>query len=145
LGAVGDVDSLEWDEDWVSPSYGSRTLAPRARIVRRGVGRCDLVTVLAPPGNGGQVELTELEASEGRSFLLARPGLYDLFLLGTEGKVSVAGVEGIADAVLIRRSSVDDEIDSIAVFGADARVTVGGLTLHAKGGGEWSSTDFAGF
>jgi len=145
LGAVGDVDSLEWDEDWVSLSYGSRTLAPRARIVRRGVGRCDLVTVLAPPGNGGQVELTELEASEGRSFLLARPGLYDLFLLGTEGKVSVAGVEGIADAVLIRRSSVDGEIDSIAVFGADARVTVGRLTLHAKGGGEWSSTDFAGF
>jgi hypothetical protein len=144
LGAVGDVNSLEWDEDWVSPSYGSRTLAPRARIVSRGRGRRDIITVLAPLGDGGPIELIELNAIEGRAVILARPGMHDLFLFGIEGKVNAAGVEGTADAALVRRSTAGGKVESVALFGAEAKLSLNGRSLHAKGGGEWSATEFPG-
>jgi hypothetical protein len=70
--------------------------------------------------------------------------MYDVILLGTSGRVDAAGVKGEADAVLVRRTSVDSEITSIAAFGATARVSLDGKELHATGGAEWSSTDLAG-
>jgi hypothetical protein len=144
LGAAGDVDSVEWDEDWVSPSYGSRTRAPRARLVSRGRGRRDLITVLAPIGYGPPPELHELPAAEGLALSLSWHGMVDVVLLGTSGRVRTAAVNGEADAVVVRRRSEGGEIVSVALFGATAHVSLDGRKLHAKGGGEWSSTDFAG-
>jgi hypothetical protein len=144
LGATGDVDALAWDEDWVSPSYGSRTLAPRARLVSRGRGRRELITVLAPIADSAPIELREVPAGAGRALLISRPGMHDLFLLGTEGRVSSSGVEGIADAALVRRSGPGGAIETVALFGADAMLELDGRSLRATGGGEWSSTDFAG-
>ena len=145
LGAAGDVDSLEWDGDWVSPSYGRRVLAPRARLVSRGRGRRELISVLAPAAGGTSIQFREEAAAAGRALTLARPGMHDLFLFGSTGRVEAAGISGHADAVLVRRPKAGGRIESVALFGADATVTLDGRTLHAKGGGEWSSTDFAGF
>jgi hypothetical protein len=144
FGAAGDVDSLAWDEDWVSPSYGSRTFAPRGRLVSKGRGRRDLITVLAPVGKAGPVELHELPAAEGRALAVSRHGVYDVILLGTSGRVDAAGVKGEADAVLVRRTSADGGISLVAVFGGAARVSLDGKELHATGGAEWSSTELAG-
>lgn len=144
LGAAGDVGSLAWDEDWVSPSYGSRTLAPRARLVSRGHGRRDLITVLAPVGEAGPVELRELPVAEGRALSVSRQGMYDVILLGPSGEVNAAGVNGEADAVLVRRASAGGEIQSAALFGATARVSLDGVELRATGGAEWSSTELEG-
>jgi hypothetical protein len=144
LGAAGDVDSLEWDEDWVSPSYGSRVLAPRARLVSRGRGQRDLISVLALVGDGTPMQLREESAAAGRALSLVRPGMHDLFLFGSSGRVEAAGISGQADAVLVRRGEEGGKILSLALFGADARVTIGQRQLQARGGAEWSSTDLAG-
>jgi hypothetical protein len=143
LGAAGDVDSMEWDEDWVSPSYGRRTLAPRARLVSRGRGQRDLITLLAPVDASDLVRMHELPAVEGRALSVSRQGTYDVVLLGTSGRVNAAGVTGEADAVLVRRASAGGGIESVAQLGATARVSREGRELRANGGGEWSSTDLA--
>ena len=64
---AGDVGPIAWDEDWISPSYGSRSLAPRAVVGGDGNGRRDLFTVLVPAGMGEQVTLEEMAADAGRA------------------------------------------------------------------------------
>jgi hypothetical protein len=63
--------------------------------------------------------------------------MHDLFLFGTEGTVGSGGVDGIADAVLIRRNEAGGKVESVALFGADATITLDGRPLHATGGAEF--------
>ena len=136
LGVAGDVDSLEWGEDWVSPSYGSRTLAPCARLVSRGTGRRDLFTVLAPINDGEVVDVRDVECDGGRAVQVNRQGMRDLFILRAGGVARADGVEMAADAALVRRSAADGQSASISLFGANARLTLGELTMTAKDGAE---------
>lgn len=134
LGAAGDVDSLEWDEDWVSPSYGSRARAPRARLVIRGRGQRELISVLAPAGGAQRVQIREEPAAVGRALSLFGPDMHDLFLFGSAGRVEAESITGQADAVLVRRREAGGEILSVVLFGPEAQVTIGPLQLKAKGG-----------
>jgi hypothetical protein len=136
LGVAGDVDSFEWGEDWVSPSYGSRTLAPCARLVSRGAGRRDLITVLAPVGAGESVSVGDVECTGGRAVRIARQGTSDLFVLGSGGPARADGVEMLGNAALLRRGT-DGELVSIALFGANARLTCGGMVISARNGAEF--------
>ena len=138
FAVAGDVDSLEWGDDWVSPSYGSRTRAPYARVTSRGQGRRDLVTVLCPASAGQPVTVRGLptEAGKGRAVVVDRPDTHDLFLFDTEGTVRLAGVEMDADAALIRRRSPGGPVSSLALFGAAARLRVDDLHIQAAGAAE---------
>ncbi|MEP6731612.1 MAG: alginate lyase family protein [bacterium] len=138
FAAAGDVDTLEWGEDWVSPSYGSRDRAPTARLTSIGTGRRDLVTVLCPALAGEVVTVSPLptEQGKGRAVVVDRPDRHDLFLFGTEGTVCVNGLEMDADAALIRRVSPESDVTSMALFGAAARLTVGGVRFDVVGAAE---------
>ena len=46
-----------------------------------------------------------------------------------------------ADAALIRRASPQDEVRSVALFGAAAMLRVDGLCIHATGAAELVRTD----
>ncbi len=138
FAAAGDVDALEWGEDWVSPSYGSRARAPYARVTSRGRGRRDLVTVLCPSRAGESVSVEELPTDDGkgRAVVVSRPDGHDLFLFGTGGTVRSNGVEMDADAALVRRRSPRGDVMALALFGADARLRVDGLRFQGAGAAE---------
>lgn len=133
FASVGDVDTLEWVEDWVSPSYGSRALAPYARVTSRGRGRRDIVTVLCPCAEGQSVTVEDVPTADrkGRAVVVNRPERHDLFILGTEGTVRINGVEMDADAAVVRRGSSEGDVMALALFGASARLTVDGLDFRA--------------
>ena len=135
FAAAGDVDALDWGEDWVSPSYGNRTRAPYARVTSRGRGRRDIVTVLCPSLEGESVLVEELptEAGKGRAVVVNRPDKHDLFLFATDGMARVNGVEMDADAALVRRRSPQGDVTALALFGTESRLRVDGLTLRATG------------
>ena len=138
FAAVGDVDALEWGEDWVSPSYGSRARAPYVRVTSRGPGRRDLVTVLCPSPDGGSVSVKEIptEEGKGRAVVVSRPDKHDLFVFGTGGTVRLKGVTMDAEAALVRRCSPAGDVTALALFGANARLAVDGLSFHATGAAE---------
>ncbi len=133
FAVAGDVDALEWGEDWVSPSYGSRSRAPYARVTSLGTGRRDLVTVLCPSPEGGHIAVHELptEGGKGRAVVVDRPEGYDVFLFAVDGPVRLNGLEMDADAGLVRRRSAEGRVTALALFGADARLTVDGLRFEA--------------
>jgi hypothetical protein len=140
LGVAGDAGPLEWGEDWVSPSYGDRTLAPCVRVVGRGSGRKNLVTVLAPVRSGEAIDVGDVECDgereRGRAVRVNRQDMRDLLILGGSGVTSAGGVAMVGEAALVRRSAVNGDIVSIALFGSAARLTADGLTMTAKGGAE---------
>lgn len=138
FAAAGDVGSVEWGEDWVSPSYGRRTLAPYARLTSRGNGRHDIVTVLVPWRDGSSPEVRELATNQRPALVVNRPDVSDLFLFRPEGggPVCLDGVEMDADSALIRRHSCDGPVESVAVFGAAARLSIGEITFYAEGAAE---------
>jgi hypothetical protein len=138
FAAAGDVDSVEWEEDWVSPSYGSRARAPYARVTTRGQGRRDLITVLCPVFEDQAVSVRELptEGRKGRAVVVDRPDRHDLFLFETEGAVRVDGVEMSAEAALVRRCKPRGAVSSVALFGAAGRLRVDGLRFQAAGAAE---------
>jgi hypothetical protein len=138
FAAVGDVDALEWGEDWVSPSYGSRARAPYVRVTSRGRGRRDLVTVLCPSPDGGSVSVEEIptEEGKGRAVVVSRPDKHDLFVFGTGSTVCLKGVTMDAEAALVRRCSPAGDVTALALFGANARLAVDGLSFHATDAAE---------
>ena len=135
FATAGDVDVLDWGEDWVSPSYGSRARAPYARVTSRGRGRREIVTVLCPMLEGESVSVDELPTQDGRgrAVVVNRPDKHDLFLFGQDGRARVNGVEMEADAALVRRRSAQGDATALALFGAESRLRVDGLTLSATG------------
>jgi hypothetical protein len=143
FAAAGDVDSLEWSEDWVSPSYGSRARAPYARVTSRGEGRRDLVTVLCPVLGEETVSVQVLptEQGKGRAVVVDRPDKHDLFLFETEGTVRLSGVEMDGDAALIRRGSPENAVTSLALFGSAARLNIDALLFQATNAAEAVRTD----
>lgn len=132
FAALGDVVTLDWGEDWVSPAYGSREQAPYGRVFSRGTGRRDIISVLVPAADGQSVSIAEMPAKEGRAILVDRPGMHDLLLFGTEGRVRVDQAVMKADTALVRRGSPGGRIESMALFGANAELFVGELTIRAR-------------
>jgi Heparinase II/III-like protein/Heparinase II/III N-terminus len=138
FAVVGDVDSLEWGEDWVSPSYGRRARGPYARVTTRGLGRRDMVTVLCPASGDPVISVRGVspQQGKGRAVVVDRPDTHDLFLFGTEGAVRVCGVEMDAEAALVRRSSPEGAATSLALFGDTARLRTDELSFQATGAAE---------
>jgi hypothetical protein len=144
FAVAGQVDSLDWGEDWVSPSYGTRLRAPCGRVSSGQSGRRDLVTVLMPAAETEIVSVREVPASQGRAVRVDRPGTSDLFVFSTEGTVRVGDVEMRAEAAVIRRAAEGGEVERVALFGVAAELTVGALEVRANGavevarsGGGW--------
>jgi hypothetical protein len=135
---AGDVDAVDWGEDWVSPSYGNRERAPYVRVTSRGKGRRDLITVLIPTSPSLSVSIHELAASRGRAVIVDRLGRHDLFLFERgDGKgACVDGVEMNADMALVRRVSAGDVVKAVALFGEDAWLTVGDVTFETAAAAE---------
>jgi hypothetical protein len=136
LGVAGDVDALEWGEDWVSSAYGSRALAPVAHVISRGMGRRDLLTALVPVVPGRTVSLTAVPCRGGFGFGVDRPGAHDLLLFRRAGAVSTGSILMEADAALVRRAFAGGPITDVALFGPNARLLVGGLVFEARGAAE---------
>lgn len=137
FSVAGDVDALEWGEDWVSPSYGSRLLAPYGRVTARGGGRRDLITVLVPSIGGGEISVREIAAQSGRAVQVDRHGTSDVILIATGGAVATLGVEAAADMALLRRVPTSGEIEMVALFGSHASLSVDGLAFSARDGAEF--------
>jgi hypothetical protein len=131
FAVLGDVVTLDWGEDWVSPAYGSRQQAPYGRVFSRGTGRRAIVSVLVPAAEGQSVSVSEVPAKEGRAIVVDRPDTYDLFLLGAGGVAEVSGAEMKADTAFVRRASPDGEIGAMALFGGGAELTAGAVRFAA--------------
>lgn len=136
FAAFGDARSIEWGEEWHSPSYGHRIRAPYARLVSQGTGRRDLVTVLVPSHDGSTPSIREVSTDHGRMLVVERHGTHDTFVFRAAGPVRAVGIEMDADMAIIRRSAPGSAVVSMAVFGASARLSVDGVTLHAVGAAE---------
>ena len=129
--AMGDVLTLDWGEDWVSPAYGRRVRAPLGRIFSRGTGRRDVIAVLAPVVGGQIATVKEIPANPGRAVRLDRPDSRDLLLFGAGEILRADAVELNGDAAFLRRSAKDGRVESMALFGTRATLTVDDVVFHA--------------
>jgi hypothetical protein len=143
--AFGDVDALEWGDEWVSPIYGARTAAPGGRLISRGVGRRVLITVLAPAGDGGNTVVRELPCSGGRAISVDRPGVHDVIVLREEDQARIGTMQVGVDLALVRRGSPSYPVSAVALVGQGGRLEVDSLIFQADGvaeliraGGGWS-------
>ena len=134
--ALGDVVTLDWGEDWVSSAYGRRTRAPLGRIFSRGTGRRVVMAVIVPLHGDQAVTVTDVPAKEGRAVRLDRPDSHDLLLFGDGGTVRADTAELDGDAAFVRRFTSNGRVESMALFGARATLSVGNLTFHAEGAAE---------
>jgi hypothetical protein len=137
FSVAGDVDALDWSQDWVSPAYGSRVLAPHGRLVARGTGRKDLITVLVPASGERDVSVEELPTSSGRAVLVSRHDRRDMVLCSTGRGILLEGVEASADVAVIQRTG-GSAIDTVALFGSAASVSIDGFTANATGAAEFT-------
>jgi hypothetical protein len=142
---AGDVSSVRLGEDWVSPVYGTKSLAPSIRVISRGVGRRDIVTLLVPEASGASGTVREVPATGGRAVAIDRPEGEgsDLLLVRTTGVARVGPVEMDAELALIRRDAPGGggEIRSVALFGEPARLSLEGITFEATGAAEFVRGD----
>ncbi|MEP6618260.1 MAG: alginate lyase family protein [bacterium] len=134
FGVAGDVDALEWGEDWVSRAYGVRTRAPHGRVIARGSGRRDLITALIPAAAGMAVSVVEVPVNQGRAVVVNRPDIRDLVLLRTAdtGLVRLDSVEMHADAAFVRYAT-DGSVSAVALYGTDATISLDGMMVHGSG------------
>jgi hypothetical protein len=138
--ALGDVDALDWSDDWVSPIYGARTLAPAGRLVTRGVGRRVLITVLVPAEDGSNPVVRELPCSGGRAVAIDRPGTHDVIVFREEAQARVGAMQVDVDVALVRRGSPSDPVDAVALMGPTGRLEVDSLIFQADGAAELTRT-----
>jgi hypothetical protein len=136
--AFGDVDGLDWGDEWVSPIYGTRTRAPLCRLVTRGVGRRQLITVLAPVSAGGDPLVRELPCTGGRAVAVDRPGMHDVIVFREGDQVRVGAMRVDVDAALVRRGSASGPVDSVALLGPTGRLEVDSLIFEVDGAAEMS-------
>lgn len=139
--ALGDVVTLDWGEDWVSSAYGRRTRAPLGRIFSRGTGRRDVIAVIVPLDGDQSLSVAEVPAKEGRAVRLDRPDTHDLLLFRAGGILRADAVELDGDAAMVRRSAPNGRVESMALFGASATLSVGNLTFRAAGAAEAARTE----
>jgi hypothetical protein len=139
FAVAGDVDALEWEQDWVSDAYGTRDLAPVARVITRGSGTRRLVTLLLPALDGQPASVEELPCTGGRLIAVEHAGSHDLLVFRHEGVVRAGAMEMDADAALIRRASRTGPIGSVALFGPRARLSVDAFEFHASGSAEMTA------
>jgi hypothetical protein len=96
------------------------------------------VTVLCPSSDGESVSVEEIPTDEGkgRAVVVSRLDKHDLFVFGTGSTVRLKGVTMDAEAALVRRGSPEGDVTALALFGAEARLAVDGLSFHATGAAE---------
>jgi hypothetical protein len=142
LYAGGDVATVGWDEDWLSPVYGSRLPAWHGRIASRGAGRRDIITVVLPVSGDVPHTVRELPCERGLGVLVERGDVQDTLVFRTAtGVVRVGTVEMDADAAFVRRSAASGALLDVALWGPAARLTLDSMTFHAEGGAEFHGTD----
>jgi hypothetical protein len=144
---AGDVASVQWGEGWVSPVYGTKSIAPAIRVASRGAGRREIITLLVPETGDGSVAVRDLPGDGGRAVAIDHPAGRgsDLLLVRNTGVAQIHPVEMEAELALIRRDALGRELRSVALFGDSARLSVDGVSFEAAGaaefvrrGAEWS-------
>jgi hypothetical protein len=141
LYAGGDVDAIEWEEDWLSPAYGSRMDAYHGRLVCRGVGRLDMVTVVLPVSGERLHAIDEAPCDGGFGVRVRRGDTHDTLLFRKNaGAVRGGGIEMDADAALVRRS-VAGTLLGVALWGQRARLAVDSWTFNAVAAAEFRPAD----
>ena len=125
------------EEGWVSPAYGIRSRAPRARFRYRSSGASRVVSMLLPRAaqDAGQPRVPlvrSLPATEGNILEVRDDAFADLVLLDTPGDAQ-AGI--ITDAVVawIRRRTGDGAVISAMFVGGSFLRVAGGVELAGKG------------
>jgi len=136
LQAGGDADALEWSDEWISPVYGSRTRAPAGRIVTRGVGRRELITILIPVQTGDAPMVRELPCTGGRTVTVDRPGVHDVVVIREKGRPRVGTMQVDVDVALVRRSAPSGPVEAVALLGSTGRLEVDSLAFEATGAAE---------
>ena len=139
FAVLGDVVTLDWGEDWVSPAYGRRELAPYGRVFSQGTGRRDIVSVLVPTANRQSVSVSALPLERGRGLIVDRPGMYDVLRFGAEG-ASVGQAAAGDDTVFERRNSPDGDLHAMALFGCNVERAAGGITFRTSSAAEAART-----
>jgi Heparinase II/III-like protein/Heparinase II/III N-terminus len=136
---AGDVASVQWGEGWVSPVYGTKSMAPAIRVASRGAGRRVIVTLLVPETGDGSVAVRELPGERGCAVAIDHPkgGGSDLLLVRNTGVAQAGSVEMEAELALIRRDAGGRELRSVALFGDSARLSVDGVSFEAAGAAEF--------
>ncbi|HEY2025980.1 MAG TPA: heparinase II/III-family protein, partial [Gemmatimonadaceae bacterium] len=123
LTALGDVASVSWDEDWLSPMYGARSRARIARVhAMAGAGRRDLLTVLTPVADGVPVSVTGATCEGGLTISIDRADVRDLLVFRLDGQARAHGTTTSADMTFVRRSQPNGPPDTVALFGASGRL-----------------------
>lgn len=140
LHVAGDVDAVEWTDDWVSPAYGVRVPGLHGRAVHRGQGRRDILMVVLPVSGAAPHAVRDVPCEGGLGVLVVRGDVHDALLCRREGVVRGGGIELIGDAALVRRSAETGEILGVALWGRQASLTVDSLTFHAEEAAEFRRT-----
>jgi hypothetical protein len=133
----GDVEGLQWGEDWVSRAYGARERAPVASAHARG-GRTQIVSAIVPVTGPGATTVEEIRVEGGLGLRVVRGRVSDTLLFRRDGSARVGDMELAAgDTAVVRGSRGTDAVTSVALFGLDARLAVGKTQFHAQGGAEF--------
>lgn len=136
FSVAGDVESVEWGEDWVSPAYGEKSVAPAARVITRGTGNRRLLTVLVPAAENESVSVRELPCGGSLAIVVDRPGTHDLLVFGSGAVVRAGAVTMQGEGAMIRRFSPAGPVTAVALFGELARIEVDSFVFEASGAAE---------
>lgn len=82
IGVFGHGGAMRAGDAWVSSSYGALTPARRLTFTARARGPRELVSLFVPRSAGETIAIRERPATRGRAFVIARPEVEDVLLVG---------------------------------------------------------------
>jgi hypothetical protein len=129
FAAYGTGRRIHWESDWVSECYGRRVEAPACRIVSRGVGRHDIVSIVAPTTRSPELRVTQLAVDNGYGVAVGQADWADIVAVRTKGLLSGEAMSTDADLVWIRRSSDSGPVTAVALCGGRS-LRYGDVTLN---------------
>lgn len=131
IAVAGDVDAFDWNEEWVSPAYGVRSLAPAGHARSRRDGSRTIITAIVPNADAAS-EVRVLPATRGYALAIARDAVEDIVLVADANRA--AEVDGMAlegRVGLVRRARGGRVPFALALVGTDASLTC----THGDGDG----------
>jgi hypothetical protein len=86
IGVFGHGGAMRASDARVSSSYGALRPARRVAFTARARGQRELVSLFVPRPAGEAIEIRERAATGGRAYVIARPGVEDVLLIGDGGR-----------------------------------------------------------
>jgi hypothetical protein len=131
LHAHGGAGRWRAEEDWVSPSYGSRVAAPVWTFEAEGEGPQDFVTVVLPraAGAGAGRVLNPTHAAAAHFLEVADDEARDFLVIGRAGRAVSAGQFTTDFAWTWARLAPDGRLAEAVLVGGGTRFQFGGRVL----------------